>query len=672
MLVFDQLKKNDPQLQLLALLFCFGIGGLLAGLWWVQIVNASRHQETVETQAFRSVRIPAVRGRILDRNGVALAENRPNFGISLYLEELSPAFRMEYQRIRPRRVATNDLPFWKDWLGLPTVTTQFLKLKSDESLFVQRNARYQAASAVVSKVASVLQTPLSLDYTNFYRHYESQRALPYTVVSNLSPEHVARFEERGINSLGVDLEAQPLRAYPFATTAAHVLGYVRSDDSSALNELAFFSYRLPDYRGLVGIEGGFDRQLRGVAGAKSVQVNSLGYRQSETIWESAESGRNVVLTLDLRIQQAAEKSIRKFLGADARAAVVVMQVESGDVLALASSPVYDPNSFIRKFTPAELARWKDEQLGVQKNRASREHYQAGSIFKPIVALAALENGLNPLEEFVVEPNPRNPNKGIYYLGRQSINDTAPPGNYDLERAIARSSNSYFITNGLRPGVFERVIELGARLHLGERIGLPLLQEVPGNFPKPGNQRDWNPRYKANICIGQGEMDVTPMQMAVMTCALANGGKVLKPRLVDRLESSDYAGIEPPEVFPKAQVRDHLGVSPRNLEIVRKAMLAETEDTVDGTGRHVRVDGLRICGKTGTAEREQRREDGQRRNTVWFISYAPYERPQYAVVVMVEDGASGGSTCAPIARDVYLAIQEINRSGTANTLATANR
>lgn len=669
MLIFDQLKKNDTQLQLLALLFCLGLGVLLGGLWWVQIVNASRHQESVETQAFRSVRIPAVRGRILDRSGLVLAENRPNYSINLYLEELSPAFRTEYQRIRPRAIVTNDLPFWKDWMGFPTVATQYLRLKSDDQTRVFRTARYNAAAAVVGKIATVLQTPVTLDYTNFSRHYDVQRALPYTVASNLSPVQLARFEERGINSLGADLDAQPLRAYPGGSTAAHVLGYVKSDDSSASNELAYFSYRMPDYRGVVGIEGGFDSQLRGVAGAKSVQVNSLGYRQSETIWEPAESGRNVVLTLDLRVQQAAEKSLEKFLGENARTAVVVMHVETGDVLAMASSPTFDPNCFIRKFNPAELARWRSEELGVQKNRATREHYQAGSIFKTIVALAALEKGLNPQEEFTVEEDRQRPGKGIYYVGRTPIRDTAPPGKYDLSRALVRSSNSYFVAAGLRPGVFERVVELGARLHLGERIGLPLNQETAGNFPSITNQRDWVPQFKAHICIGQGRMDVTPMQMAVMTCALANGGKVLKPRLVDRLESQDFAGIEPPEVFPKGVVRDHLGVSRRNLDIVRDAMLAETEDVADhATGQKVRVEGLRICGKTGTAEREERRADGQKKNTVWFISYAPYERPQYAVVVMVEDGQSGGNTCAPIARDVYLALQQMNRTGTANSLA----
>ena len=669
MLVFDQLKRNDSQLQLLTILLCAGLAVLFAGLWWVQIVNAGRYQESLEIQSFRSVRLPAVRGKILDRNGAVLADNRPSYNINLYLEELSGAFKKEYTRSRPRRVVTNDLPFWKDWLGFTAVTTQYAKLKDDQAQVVTRNARYRVANGVVSRVADVLQTPLTLDYTNFYRHYETRLSLPYPVVSNISSLHLARFAEESFNALGLDLEVQPRRVYPFGTTAAHVLGYLRKDDSSAEGEEAFFWYRMPDYRGLVGIEGGFDQQLRGRAGAKSVQVNNLGYRQTENIWSAVEPGQNVVLTLDLKIQQAAEASIRKFLGPDAHAAVVVMEVESGDLLALASSPSSDPNNFIRGFSPSELERWHDENLGVQKNRATGEQYQAGSIFKTIVALAALENGLNPQEVYRVEVNPANPAKGIIHVGKQPFRDTAPPGDYDLRRALLRSSNAYFITNGLRPGVFERVMELSQRLHLGERIGLPLMQEAAGHFPSAKRiHANWPAGSTANICIGQGEMDVTPLQMAVMTSALANGGKVLWPRLVDRRETTDLAGLETPTLYQKGRVRDTLGVSQRSLKILHEAMLAETEDP-KGTGKHVLGTGFRVCGKTGTAERT---EQGAKRNTTWFISFAPYEKPRFAVVVMVENGASGGSTCAPIARDVYVALQNLDKAGVANPLTAAAR
>jgi len=679
MLVFDQLRKNDPQLQLLALLLCGGLVLLLAGLWWVQIVNASRYRESIESQSFRTVRLPAVRGKILDRNGVALAENRPGYNISLYLEELSPLFKKEYTaakaaylRTLPPKVVTNQLPWWKSWLGFDRVKTVPPKLSNEQLQLVQRESRYAVANAVVARIASVLQMPLLLDPTNFHRHYNLATAMPFCVASNLSPQLVARFEEQSINSLGVDLEIQSKRSYPHSNTAAHVIGYVRSDDSSAVGEEAFFSYRMPDYRGLVGIEGGFDQKLRGHAGAKSVQVNNLGYRQAENVWESSVPGQNVVLTLDLAVQHEAEAALRKPMGPTLRGAVVVMDVRSGDILAMASSPTFGPSQFAHGISRRDYDQL--QELTAEKNRATAEQYQAGSIFKTIVALAALENGLDRNRFFRVDPNPRNGNKGAYFIGQRLINDTAPPGDYDLEHAIVRSSNSYFVQVGLLPNVFERVVELGKRLHLGERIdsdSLPLRQVATGHFPSAAATQNWKAGDKANICIGQGPMDVTPVQIAVMISAIANGGTVLKPRLVDRLESQDQAGIELPTSYPRAQVRDHLGVSKRSLDILRDAMLQETE-SAEGTGKHVLGCGFRVCGKTGTAERSELQEDGKKQNTTWFASFAPYESPRYAVIVMVENGASGGSTCAPIARDVYVALAAYERRTTATTLTATTR
>ena len=671
MLIFDQIRKNDAQLQLLALLLCGGLALLLAGLWWVQIVNASRYRESVETQSFRTVRLAAVRGKILDRNGVALAENRPSYNVSLYLEELSSAFKKDFKDTRPRKVVTTDLPFWKDWLGISPVRTQYVRLNDEQSTQVIRASRYRVVQNVANKVAAVLQTPLALNYTNFTRHYETARSMPFCVVSNLSPLHVARFEEQSGNSLGVDLEIQSKRSYPHSNVAAHVIGYVRSDDSSAVGEDAFFSYRMPDYRGLVGIEGGFDQKLRGRAGAKSVQVNNLGYRQAENIWEQAMPGKNVVLTLDLGVQREAEVALRKN-DPTRRGAVVVMDVRTGDVLALASNPTFSPNQFAHGISQRDYNQM--QELTAEKNRATAEQYQAGSIFKTIIALAALENGLDKNKIFHVDPNPRNGNKGAFILGNRIINDTAPPGPYDLQRAIVRSSNSYFVQVGLQPNVFERVLELGRRLHFGERMdtnSLPLRQVAPGHFPTLASSQNWQAGDKANICIGQGAMDVTPMQIAVMMSAIANGGTVLKPRLVDRLESQDPTSIEPPTVFPRAQIRDRLGVSRLSLDILHEAMLSETESE-EGTGKHVLGCGFRVCGKTGTAELQTLREDGQKKNTTWFASFAPYESPRYAVIVMVENGASGGGTCAPIAHDVYVALKSFETRAQPKTLATSTR
>jgi len=347
-----------------------------------------------------------------------------------------------------------------------------------------------------------------------------------------------------------------------------------------------------------------------------------------------------------------------------------MDVHTGDVLALASVPAYDPNAFIPRLSAADNERLTDPKSRPQINRATQMPYQPGSTFKTIVALALLETPeahFNPNEEYTVAANPARPDHGLLRVGNVTFHDTVAPGQYDLRRAMVRSSNAYFIANGLRPGVFERVIDLGNRLRLGELIGLHLKQEAQGNFPKPEQARKWIAANHASILIGQGEMDATPLQIAVMTSALANGGKILRPRLVDRIEPEDSTGSQPPLVFPIGEIRDDLGVSLRSLNIVRENMLAETEDVSDrGTGLSARVPGLRICGKTGTAERT---ENGMKRNTTWFISYAPYEHPKYAVVVAIEDGASGGGTCAPVAGKIYQAILQCERESQ-KTVASA--
>jgi len=677
MLIFDQLKKNQPQLRLLAMVIfaCFMV--LLVGLWWVQIVRARDYQASLETQTFRSVRIPSVRGKILDRNGEVLAENRPNYNLSLYLEELSPAFRKEYARLRPVKVVTNSQPFWKEWFGICNVKTQRLKLSRQQTEALEWEARYNAVSNVTRQIAAILGEPLSLDTDRFKRHYEARRALPYPVVTELKPVQIARFEEHYPGTPAADLEVVSTRVYPYGPVASHLLGFLRFDVDSKEGENAYFSYRLPDYRGMVGIEGAFDKELRGRAGAKSVVVNSLGYRQADEIWSAAEPGRNVTLTIDLRIQQAAERAL-KLAGYQVQGAVVVMDVNNGDVLALVSSPATDPNYFITNFpSQAEVSRWTDKVVRMQRNRATQEHYHPGSIFKTIVGLACLESGLDPNEKYEVQPNPRRTDRGVIFVGRdrQAFPDTVSPGFYDFTRATAKSCNSYFITNGLRFGI-EKIVELGQRLHLGQRIGIPTMQETSGNFPSLKRiNTNWRPGDTANLCIGQGDIDVTPLQMAVMTAAIANGGKVLWPRLVASIDSADPTSTVPPQVFPGGRVRDHLGVSERNLKILKDAMLADTEHP-EGTAypafRFYSRQGdrgglMRVCGKTGTAQVKDIRGRLQDQIT-WFISFAPYESPRYTVVIMVESGGSGGGTCAPVAREIYTALRQIESADASKTLA----
>ena len=680
MLIFDELKKNDPQLRLVAGMLAAGLFILLAGLWWVQVVSAREYQGHLDTQSYRTVRLPAVRGKILDREGRVLAENRPSYNLCLHLDDLrkqfSVAFSAEYARAtnaRAQFIAAQEKQLKRP---LTKIERKRLAFSLDQMEQLRGQARYRVASVIVSQAGQKLGQPITLDPAKFQRDYETRLAMPYTVIPDASPEQVARFEEQFTGDLGADVDLQPVRSYPLGTTAGHLLGYLQHDNDSQEGEDPFFNYRLPDYRGVTGIEYAFDAQLRGRAGGESVLVNNQGYRQSQNIWDEPEPGHNVVLTIDLDIQRAAEASLAAHQGADARGAVVVMDVRSGDMLAMVSSPALDPNYFV-KGLPAdesrkETARLNDPKLRPLINRATQENYAPGSIFKPVVALAALDDGLDP-NAMVNDPeNPEDPGHGHYVMGRRSIKDTAPPGDYNLRRAIIRSSNTYFITVGLRTGI-EKIVRLAGKFHFGESVGLPTRQETKGIFPtlERINQSDWRDGDSANICFGQGEMAVTPMQMAVVYSAIANGGAVLWPRLVERIEPQDPSSGETATNFPSGLVRDEIGVKPRSLKILRDAMLGETTDP-EGTGKAAVVPGLNICGKTGTAQ--MKNEHGQESGwNYWFASFAPYENPRYAVVVLVqsENKGSGGSVCAPIAHDIYAAILNKENPAVPGVVAEAN-
>jgi len=673
MLIFDQLKKNDPALRALTMVVLSGLFILLAGLWWVQIVSSRDYQAHLETQSFRTVRIPAVRGKILDRDGVVLAENKPVYNLCLYLDEVRKPVDDVYDGAvtRLKEEHQRQLLAEQERLGrrLSRDEKRRFNVTSSERTLLKREARYLVGSNLVAAVATRLQLPLVLNGEQFRKHYETRLALPYPILRNLTPLQVARFQEQTTDRTGVDIEIESTRFYQFDTTAAHLIGFLRRDDSSAEGEEASFSYWLPDYRGVLGIEAGYDSDLRGKAGGKSVLVNNIGYRQTENVWRPAEPGKNVRLTIDSDIQRAAEKAL-PVMGASTRGAVVVMDVNSGDILAMVSAPAPNPNHFVQGFPPGERNRLLDHKLRPQINRATQENYAPGSIFKIVTGLAALEAGLNPNALFTVQPDPQRPGKGCIYVGRRKIEDLAEPGSYDFRRALMKSSNAYFIDHGSRAGI-ERIIHLAQQFHLGERTGLPTRQEIAGIFPSTDSIRTgWSDGDTANICFGQGKMAVTPLQMVIMTAAVANGGKVLWPRLVQSVESADSFSTEPAKRIPSGRVRTILDVRPDHLAIIRDAMLADVEDH-EGTGKAAAIAGLRICGKTGTAQVTDARGNVVD-HTTWFVSFAPYETPKYAMVVMVESGASGGGTCAPIARKIYQAILEREGKGAASPVVATRQ
>lgn len=635
MLFVDQLQNGHRPLRVVGAVVAAGLLVLALGLWRVQVLRSSRYAASEQSQSIRLVRVPAVRGMILDRNRLPLVENQPSYDLNVYLDELRPSFVWHYTNL--------VLPAFRAAHGR--------RPNAAERTTLQQSARLLAYSNLVQHAAALIGAELPVEPERFLRHYRQNLALPLPVARGLTPAQVARFQERGVQTPALDVEVEAVRAYPHGKVAAHVLGHLRrTEEADNDPEDLLFRYRLSDWRGATGVEAAFDAELRGRAGVKALRVDSVGYRHEETVLQPIETGQHVVLALDLGIQTAAERALARAALA-VRGAVVVMDVQNGDLLALASQPALDPNLFLNPI-PTEL--WNslnDERLSPQLHRAVNGAYPPGSIFKILVALAGLESG-------VIDPAATHTYEGFFRLGRQLINDTAPPGRYDFKRAFKRSSNAYFIDHGLRMGP-EAIFDLGRRFRLGRRTGVALLSENPGFFPDEeflrslrARRMPWNDGATANLSIGQGYLTLTPLQAAVMTAAIANGGRLLKPRLVLALEPAE-PGAGPGQSFEPVMVAD-LGARTHDLQIIRDAMLADVEEP-EGTGREAFIPGYQVCGKTGTAEIKRGRQLEDK--ITWFVSFAPHAAPRYAVVVVIESGASGGRTSAPIARQVLLALQE---------------
>ncbi len=624
MYVIDPLKSSDGRVRWLCGLMALGILILVGRLWQLQVLSFSKYEHFRGVQSSRSVREAPIRGKILDRNGRVLADNRPVFGVVLYLEELRPLFQATFEAASAGR-----------------------SMGRAERNRLGERCRYTVVSNLCYQVGQIVGEPKRLDPAAFKRHYLQKLYVPMPVVENLTQEQVARFEERGSHLPGVKLNIESLREYPNGSIASHLLGYLRRADPKQSEDFDKFSYHQTDYRGVKGLERVYDELLRGKPGGTSVLINNLTFRQSEDVLFPAVPGDNLYLTIDLRIQKAAEEAFLA-MGPETMGAAVVIDVTNGDILALASAPTYDPNEFI---TPLSQQRWlelRDHPQNVLLNRASFGIYTPGSIFKIVVGLACMEeNNLDPEEIYH--------SLGYTRIGSRVIDDTAGPGEFNFSRALAKSSNPYFIHHGLDAGV-DSLVKWGNRFFLGQKTGLLPDQEVSGSFPAPGSVRNWHKGEVANLCIGQGAITVTPVQMAVMMAAVANGGTVYQPRIAARVEPQSRESGRLARVYPPGEVRGYIGASPEVIRLIHEAMEREVSGP-DGTGDAAIVPGLRIGGKTGTAE-TNKRINGRKIKDTWFVSFAPMEQPRYAVAVLVVDGLSGGVSCAPIAGKIYRVLRDL--------------
>jgi penicillin-binding protein 2 len=638
MFIFDIFKREARRLRIVSVAVAAGMFVLLAGLWYVQIVSAQQLESRLLQQSFREVQVPGVRGRILDRNGKVLAENRPQYNAVLYLEDLRGQFGSEYSN-HVRKEYLREHP------GLPASKLPWSKLYQE--------AEYNVVSNISHRVGMELGQTNEIDPGKFRGFYRDYRHVPFQILTNLNAKQVAIFSEKMSDHPWLDLEAQPVRSYPLHDTAAHLLGYVQRTGENP-------KYLPADYEGRSGIEGAFDEQLAGQPGTNSVLVDYLGYRQPKhDVISEAQPGKDLCLTIDTNIQKAAESALSNLRGA-----AVVMDVRNGDILAMVSAPAFDPNEFVGGVSQARWKELNDPKLKPMDNKAiSYDTYPPGSTFKIITAIACLESGvMDPEETYRVAPNKDDPIHGVFTEDHYHIDDTAPPGDYNFEKAFFYSSNTYFCHYGMKAGL-RKLLEVAKRFHLGEKTGFPTHDELAGDVPGPEQAGKSKPMNSAPyVAIGQ-EIQVTPLQMTVMIAAIANGGTIFWPRIVSHTISSDGT-VE--ELFKPGRVRDQVQINPQHLQLIRHAMLEDTENVEAKahpfffSGSTPRLPNFRVAGKTGTAEVKSQAYDYKK--VTWFDSYGPYENPRYAVVVMVVGGGSGAIACAPVAMRIYQAIIRQEQAG----------
>ncbi|MEZ5614733.1 MAG: penicillin-binding protein 2 [Rhodocyclaceae bacterium] len=574
---------------------------LFARFFWLQVIQHEHFRTRAEDNRISLVPVVPNRGLIVDRNGEPLASN-----YSAYTLEITPG------KVADLEAAIDELAGIVDIQ--PKDRRRFRKLM-DES-----------------------------------RNFES---LP--IRTRLSDEEVARFIARRYRFPGVEIKARLFRRYPQGNLAAHVLGYIGRANERDLERIAEReeenNYRGTEHFGKSGLEQKYEFELHGRTGFERVEVDAGGRAVRVLSREAPQPGNNLALTLDAGLQRVAEQAF-----GDRRGALVAIDPASGGILALVSMPGFDPNLFVDGIGAQDWEALNTSEDRPMVNRAIAGAYPPGSTFKPFMALAALELGKRTPQQAIADP-------GYYTFGDHTFMDDKKGGHgrVDMYKSIVESCNTYYFMLAGEMGIdaiagFMRPLGFGSRTGVdigGEAEGvLPSPEWKKSRFRKPGQQK-WYAGETISVGIGQGYNAYTPIQLAQATAALANNGVMYRPHLVKHIEN-----IATGERMPVASgpVRT-LPLKPANLEVVRQAMVGVIKE---GTGARAFAGAEYVAaGKTGTAQVYSLKGGAYSRDKVserlrdhaLFIAFAPAERPQIALAVLVENGGFGAQSAAPIARQV---------------------
>lgn len=697
-------QNRDPSVALpraivMGVVVILAFGVILGRLWYLQIGQGEAFRDRSLNNFVQSKRLDHARGEIVDREGRVLVSNRPSLDVSV-----TPAFFPNAKRMMVRLGLSAGLSRAE---ALDKAKALSAAVRDGGSAFLLATVDEERAEAVRARqrqlevpleAVPILEAPADADGNPAFAVYVDPNRFPSTTLVLRRLRALLELDDDAMKKLrgrigrarglrryrdipvrrdvqpalegrlsllvqlgelpGVSVRRSNARDYPHGALAAHVLGYTNELSKDELQARKGQGYQMGDTTGRRGVEKTFEDELRGTDGRETVVVDSKGRSQRTGlakqlmdevgVFEPPAPGNRVVLTLDLDLQRAAEQA---FEGRKA-GSVVVIEVDTGRLLALTSTPSFNPQLVSGYFDPAEKARLDGMRaLRPWRFRAIQDYFAPGSTFKVVTALAALKAGVTHVHEKVRCP-------GAFRLGKARWRCWKESGHglVDAELSLAQSCDVYYYTLGARMGL-DPIAEMGRNLSFGDRTGIALSGESRGIMP----DQDWYAKRElytlgaaVNVSIGQGAVSATPLQLAVAYAALGNGGTVYEPQIALRIET--YDGKESREVPPV--VRRRLDLEPQHLATVREG-LRQVVNEPFGTAKRSRLKDLQFSGKTGTAQvarmgkkRVKSRDlEWKVRDHAWFSAFAPSTDPQIAVVVFVEHGGGGSSAAAPVARDV---------------------
>lgn len=574
---------------------------LFGRLWYLQVVQGHKFLVMSEENRIRLMRIKAPRGIISDTDGFVMVRNRPSFNVFIIPEDVQG--RRETRALGLERAAER--------------LESLLDISQD---------------AIIEKV-NTSRRP---------------RFEPVLIARDVNMKTVAYLEEHKVELPGVLVEVEPLRYNIYSELASHVFGYLGEISEKQLdNTDVCLDCRQGDLIGQYGIEKSFNLYLNGTPGGKRVEVNAHGREIGTISQKTPIPGHNVTVTLNLHLQMLAEEAL-----GDKPGSIVAIDPRNGHILAMVSRPAFDPNQFaggISRENWKALIENSDHPL---TNKAIQSHYAPGSTFKVPIGAALLQEGIV------------NEHTTKHCAGSVALANTVKRcwkagghGYVNIKQALEGSCNVFFYRTGLDLGI-DRLAYYTTSFGFGARTGIELPNEEPGLIPTREWKQEyigdrWYPSETMDAAIGQGFVSVTPIQLANMTAAVANGGTLYKPMLIKRISRADGEVVEE---FEPTVIRQ-VPISARNLEIVREGMWMVVNGT-RGTARGSSLDSVEFAGKTGTAQVVKLQQGDQEdlpvkfRDHGWFITFAPADNPTVAMAVLVEHGMGGSHSAAPVAKYIY--------------------